>query len=98
LFDPGRVEIEPADMEVNCVAKTCLFPEATATHLDHLDPAVDALSPTVVGFEHDSIDNGPEVVFDYPGDLLDGVEAASHRPGQPAIPGTGAPAATGVIP
>ena len=98
MFDPGGVEIEPAEMEVNCVAETCLVPEATAAHLDHLDPAVDALCSTVVGFEHHGIDNAPEVIFDCPGNLLDGFEAASHCPGQPAHPGLGGPAATRVIP
>ena len=98
MFDPGGVEIQPAEMEVNRITEACLVSEAPAAHLDHLDPAVDALSSTIVSFEHHGIDNAPEVVFDCPGDLPDGFEAASHRPGQPAFPGPGGPAATGVIP
>ena len=98
MFDPGGVEIKSAEMEVNCIAETRFVPEARATHLDHLDPAVDALSTAIIGFEHHGIDNAPEVILDCPGDLLDGFKAASHRPDQPALPGPGGPAATGVIP
>lgn len=56
LFDPGRVEIEPTVMEVNCVAEALFILEATAMHPNHHDLAVDALGTTIIGFKHHGIE------------------------------------------
>jgi len=68
-------------MEVNGVAEAVFVPEATATDLDHLDPAVDALGTAIVGSQEHSIDDAPEMRLDGFGNLLHRFQSSPHCPG-----------------
>lgn len=48
LFNPRWVEIQPTEVKVNGIAEALFVPKASASNLDHLDPAIEALSAAVV--------------------------------------------------
>lgn len=52
-----------AEVKVNRIPEALLIPEASGSVLEHFDPAVDAFSLAVVSFEHDSIENTPQMLF-----------------------------------
>jgi len=68
-------------VEVDRIAEPFLVPKTPASHLDHLDPAVEALSATIVCFQNNRIENAPQVFPDGPGDFLHWLKPTPYCPG-----------------
>lgn len=63
-LDSLWIQIQPTEVEIDCIAEPLLVAESARTLLDPLDPAVHPLGVAIALPQHDRIEDAPQVRLD----------------------------------
>jgi hypothetical protein len=74
-------------MEVDGDGEPLFVAEASATHLNHLDATINALSRSIAHLQHDRLEDPPQVFLYRPVDFPDRLKPTSQGPANQTLPG-----------
>ena len=72
--------------------------ESVCAYFDGFDSTVDAFGGAIAGFEHDCIDDSPQMFSNGFGYFFHRFKPAAHRPTQPTLPSLERPGTMDIVP